>query len=271
MPHPGALVTDTLAIAHRGGVLDPATLARLCLEVPMQAVERMAPQARWDWLARGLGAAHPDAFIAALRACTALARLLPEVAALFGVPQLSDAATPVDIGAHQLGVLRQAAQRQAPVAVRLAALLHEIGKGSTPRDIWPSHHKHEAHGLEMLAVLRLRIALPDEVADLAALVITDADRVHRASERRAGPLATLLTRWAVDRRPERFEALLQVCTCDYAAYEGHDAARYPKAPLLRRARDAWLAVDAEGLDPDAALAARAQAIARVLGSLHWGG
>lgn len=264
------LVCETLAVARSGQTLEPTLLARLCLEVPMQAVERLGPQARWDWLAAGLGAKHPQAFIEALRACTALGRLLPEVAALFGVPQLSDASTPVDIGAHQLRVLAQAARLKAPLPVRVAALLHEIGKGTTPREIWPSHHKHEARGLEMLAALRQRIALPEAVAELAALVIADADRVHRASERRAGPLAALLTQWEIDRRPERFEALLQVCTCDYAAYEGHHAETYTKAALLRRARDAWIAVDASALDADAALAARAQAIARVLGSLRWG-
>lgn len=100
-------------------------------------------------------------------------------------------------------------------------LLHEVGKGTTPAEIWPSHHRHEERGLAMLAALRQRIALPEAVADLAALVIADADRVHRASEYRAGPLAALLTRWEIDRRPQRFEALLQVCSCDYAAYEGH--------------------------------------------------
>lgn len=259
------LISQSLASARLGRDLPGAgELAQMCCEVQGQAVAKLSPAERWQWLAEGLMSAHPAHFIRTLRACTALSRLLPEVAALFGVPQLSDASTPVDIGEHQLKVMDEAARVNAPLAVRLAALLHEIGKGDTPPEIWPSHHKHESRGVAKLAVIAERLALPDDVRDLAELVIADADRVHRASELRAGPITLLLTRWQALERPQRFEQLLLVCQCDYAAYDGHSAASYPKAALMRRALAAFRAVDASGLDAEALVEARAQAVAGAL-------
>ncbi len=262
-----ALILHSLTCGRTGTPLDAETLALLCCEVQMLAVDRMSPCQRWDWLEAGLMSPHPAAFIESLRASTALSRLLPEVAALFGVPQLSDASTPIDIGTHQLKVQTEAARCRAPVAVRFAALVHEIGKGRTPALLWPSHYRNDIEGVQLLRHIEERIALPPDVADLSALVIADADRVHRASHRRAGPITLLLTRWQALERPERFEHLLQVCTCDYAAYDGHSAQTYPKAPLMRQALQAMRGVSRPGLDDDGLLELRAHAVAAALSSL----
>lgn len=246
--------------------LDAQALTDLCLAVQMDAIDKLTPDARWAWLSAGLMAPRPAHFFLALRACAGLKRLLPEVDALFGVPQLSDQPEPVDVGLHQLQVLQQTALAQAPLSVRFAALMHKIGKGGTARDIWPSHYKHEQRAHVLLQVITQRMSVPPSVRALATLVIDECDRVHRASDMRAGPIAAMLDRLQAQHKPQQFEDLLLVCACDYAAYAGHTQADYPKGPRLRRALAAYIATDTQGLSADEALHARAMAIAQVLRS-----
>jgi len=254
-----------LAAAHRAVDEMPADeLVVMLSAVQRRALEQLSPSLAWAFLAEGLMAPYPAHFLTALRASTGLTRWLPEVQALFGVPQLSDGPEPVDVGLHQLRVLQVAAEVNAPLAVRFAALAHKLGKGGTLPEIWPSHFKHEQRGQALLEGLLQRFAVPAAVADLARLVIDEADRVHRASDLRAGPIAAMLDRVQALAQPARFEQLLCVCTCDYAAYPGHSAASYPKAPRLRRALAAYAGTPVQGLSADAALEARAGSVAQAL-------
>ena len=261
------LIQHAQAAAHEARPsLSNDNLATMCVAVQMGVLERMTPSEAWSTLASALMTPYPAHFLEAWRACGALRRFLPEVDALFGVPQLCDGPEPIDVGLHQLRVVNEAARIEAPLGVRFAALMHKIGMGGTLRDIWPSHYKHEQRAQALLDQLQVRMAIPAPELDLARLVADECDRVHRASDMRAGAIASMLDRLDALNRPERFEHLMQVCTCDYAAYPGHTPADYPKAPRLRRALAAYRATDVNGLDTDAALTARAQAIARTLRS-----
>jgi tRNA nucleotidyltransferase (CCA-adding enzyme) len=245
-----------------------AEQAQMVTAVQMNSIERLSAQQRGQVLSRALMAPYPVGFFRAMRACAGLGRLLPELNALFGVPLISNELDPGDVGEHQLGVLAETARCGAPLAVRVAALLHKIGMGTTPPQCWPSHPGHELRGASMLEALSRRIALPDDALDLAALAIADADRVHRASDMRAAAVAALLQRTCADTRPERFEQLLLVCACDYAAYPGHRGAGYVTAQRLRRALAAYQSVH-EAADPAALLDARARAIARSIPGSRW--
>jgi tRNA nucleotidyltransferase (CCA-adding enzyme) len=249
------------AAQSQAAVLDSADQALMVSAVQMNLIERLNAAQRGRVLERALMAPYPVGFFRALRDCAGLRRLLPEVDALFGVPQLDDSPEPVDVGEHQLRVLSVAARRGAPLAIRIAALLQKIGMGATPRLFWPSHVGHEQRGLGLLAELADRIALSAEAIDLAALAIAECDRVHRASDLRAGPIAALLARVQAETRPERFEQLLEVCICDYAAHPGHGEADYVKAPRMRRALAAYLSVVRAGQDGDAGALLEARAVA----------
>nr|AIF34067.1 tRNA nucleotidyltransferase [uncultured bacterium] len=262
-----ALPQLALAAAGRATLaLSAVELATMCSAVQMDALERLSAAERWALLAAALMAPYPVHFFEALRACAGLKRLLPELDALFGVPQLCDGPDTLDVGEHQLRVVAECARSGLPLALRFAALMHKLGMAGTPRDIWPSHYKHELRGHLALDRIARRISVPLPMQALAHLVIDECERVHRASDMRAGPIAAMLERLQAQEQPERLEQLLSICTCDYAAYPGHSAADYPKAPRLRRALDAYTAIGVEGLSPDAALIARAEAIARVLRS-----
>lgn len=252
------------ASQSRAAGLDVADQALMITAVQMDAIERLTPVQRGQVLSRALMSPYPMGFFRVLRACAGLKRLLPELDALFGIPMLADGPGLLDAGEHQLRLLEEVVRCGAPLPIRLAALLHKIGMGGTPRLLWPFHVDHEARGLALLAALAQRIALPPDTLDLAALVIREADYVHRANDLRAGRLAQLLDRVQAQERPARFEQLLTVCACDFAAYTGYNAADYSKVLRLRRALAAYLSVERAGRNATQWLDACVLAIEREL-------
>lgn len=254
-----------LAAAHRDTpALPPEERPAWAAVAEALTQQPLPPGEAWLLLAEGLMAPHPGHFVQALREGGVLSRWLPEVAALFGVPELCDLPTPVDVGEHLLALLEETARADAPLPVRLAALTHALGKAGTPREIWPSHYKHEQRAHELLARLSVRFAWPVATLALSRVAIDELERVHRASDLRAGAITALLERLDAPGQPERFEQLLQLCTCDFAAYPGHRPEDYPKAPRLRRALAAYLATAVEGLDPETAQQRRAEAVHHAL-------
>lgn len=245
---------------------DAVHVTMLALAAASGRLRRMTRPARWALLATALMAPRPSAAFEALRLSRALAQLLPELDGLFGVPQLSDGPEWVDVGLHQWRFIDEAARVNAPLALRFAALMHKVGKAGTPREIWPHHHKHEQRAHAAIEALARRAAVPADAVALAHLAVDECDRIHRASDMRAGPIAVLLERVQARQQPARLEQLLLLCTCDWAAFEGHHAEEYVKADRIRRALAASRAADVAGLDEDSALQARAEAIAAALGS-----
>jgi tRNA nucleotidyltransferase (CCA-adding enzyme) len=238
-----------------------------CEAVEAGLLEQLSPEQRWTFLASGIMCREPRRFLQILRYSGALARISPELDALYGVPQLSDAAEAVDVGEHQERALAEASKAETPLAVRFALLMHKIGKAGTPREIWPSHYRHEDRGHAALQRLAERVSVPEEILNLSHLVIDECDRVHRASDMRAGAITAMIARVRALEAPERFEQLLMVCTYDYAGYAGHTAAEYPKAERLRRAAAACQRTNVEGLDEPARLEARSNAVASALNSV----
>ena len=197
-----------------------------------------------------LGESRPSRFFEVLRACGALRVLLPELDQLFGVPQPRQYHPEIDTGVHVMQVVDRAAQLSADTAVRFAALLHDLGKGTTPREEWPRHVGHEARGLALVKGLCQRLRAPNDYRDLALLTAEYHGVCHRAEELRPATLLDTLQALDAFRRPERFEQFLLACEADSTGRPGYELQPYPQATLMRRMRDIALSVDA------AALAAR---------------
>lgn len=223
-------------------------------------------------ISAALMAVQPSLAFGDWRGSGDLARLFPELDALFGVPQSADEPAEVDVGEHQLRVIDQAARRGASLAVRWAALLHKLGKAGSPKEFLPGHLGHEKRGEPLLNAVCDRYALDAETRDLALLVLRECDKVHRAVDMRAAAIVGLLERIDALRRPQRFEHLLTVCVCDYAAYPGRDARNYTKAERLRRAAQACTEADARCAAGGEAssMEQRARAVAEALQSEIWG-
>ncbi|APZ44601.1 multifunctional CCA addition/repair protein [Acidihalobacter ferrooxydans] len=251
-------------------VADP-TLALMRQMVEAGEVDALVPERVWQELARALTEAAPRAFFETLRACGALARLIPELDRLWGVPQPPQYHPEIDTGDHIMRVLDQAVLLSTDPAVRFAALLHDLGKGTTPPAHWPSHHGHEQRGEGLVLDICARLKAPHEFRDLARLVAREHGNVHRALELRPATVLKLLEAADAFRRPERFAAALLACTADARGRPGHERDAYPQAAYLQRALDAARAVAAQPLlerglhGPELAAALRRERIAAIAG------
>ncbi len=174
----------------------PETLALMRAMVAAGEVDALVPERVWQEIARGLMEARPSRMIEVLRECGALARLLPEVDRLFGVPQPPQHHPEVDCGVHLLLVIDEAAAAGQPLPVRLACLLHDLGKGLTPAELLPRHYGHEAASEELVRQVCARLKCPADCRDLALMVAREHGVVHQARvpPRRAG--RTWPARWA---------------------------------------------------------------------------
>ena len=222
----------------------PETNALMRQMVDNGEVDALVPERVWQEVARGLMEAQPSRMFQVLRDCGALARLFPEIDCLFGVPQPPEHHPEVDTGVHVMLVIDWAAQHGVSLPVRFAALTHDLGKGATPPDLWPKHHGHEAQGVEWVRVLCERIRVPADCRDLAVAVARDHGHVHRARELRPGTVVELLERVDAFRRPERFEAFLQACECDFRGRPGYENQSFPEPAYLRQALQAAQTIDA---------------------------
>jgi tRNA nucleotidyltransferase (CCA-adding enzyme) len=210
-------------------------------------VDALVPERVWAEVQAALGEPLPVRFFDVLRDCGALARLFPEIDALFGVPQPAEHHPEVDTGLHVMRVLEQAAGLSPDPVVRFAALVHDLGKGTTPPGEWPRHVGHEERGVALVESLCARYRAPREYRDLGVLVARQHGLCHRAMELRPATLVRLLEDLDAFRRPERFEQALIACEADFRGRPGYEARPYPQAERLRAARAAAAAVAARAL------------------------
>jgi tRNA nucleotidyltransferase (CCA-adding enzyme) len=238
-------VLRTSRFAARFGFhVAPETLALMSEMVHNGEVDALVPERVWQEFARGLMERRPSRMFYALRECSALTRVMPEVNALFGVPQPPQHHPEIDTGVHVMMVIDYAASKNYSLAVRFAALTHDLGKGTTPPEEWPRHIGHEARSVKLVQNLCERIKVPNDVRDLALLVARYHGDVHRAAELRAATIANMLQGVDAYRKPERFEEFLQACSCDFHGRPGYAEKPYPQAERLREAADAARSVDA---------------------------
>jgi len=229
-------------------------------------VDALVPERVWQELSRGLMEARPSRMFEVLRDCGALARLLPEVERLFGVAQRADYHPEVDTGVHVLMVLDMAAQLNTSLAVRVACLCHDLGKGTTPPDVLPRHTGHEGRSAQLLHPMLRRLRAPVEAIELADLVAREHGNVHRSPEFGPEALVRLLGRCDAWRRPERFAEVLIACECD-ARGRGGD---FPHQDYPQRQRLGQVLATLQQLDQAAIVAqarsrgAQGPAIARAL-------
>ena len=247
------LRTARFAARYGDFTVAPATLALMRRLVAGGEVDALVPERVWQELSRGLMELHPRRMFELLREAGALARLLPEVDCLWGVPQPEAHHPEVDTGEHLMLVLQQCARAGAPLAVRWACLVHDLGKGTTPREAWPRHLGHEQRSARLAQALAQRLRVPGDCRELADVVAREHGHVHASGTLGAEAALRLLERCDALRRPERFELVLQACECDARGRTGREDAPYPQAPRLRAALRAAQAVDT------ATVAAEAQA------------
>ena len=210
-------------------------------------VDALVPERVWQEFARGLMEQNPSRLFYVLRECGALARIMPEVDVLFGIPQPAQWHPEIDTGVHVMQVIDYAASKNYSLPVRFAALTHDLGKGVTPRDLWPHHVGHESHSVKLVKDLCERIKIPKDSRDLALLVARFHGNVHRIAKLCPATIGDMLLAVDAYRRPERFEEFIQACACDFHGRSGYAKKPYPQAMWLREAFNAASSVDSGGI------------------------
>lgn len=231
-------------VARFGFNIAPETLSLMRAMVANGEVDALVPERVWQELARGLMEKVPSRFFFTLRDCGALVKILPEVDALFGVPQPPKYHPEIDCGIHTMLVLDDAAQHDYPLEVRFSALTHDLGKGNTPTDILPRHIGHEVRSVDLLRALCVRLRVTNECRDLGLLVARYHGNVHRVPELRPDTIVAILQSCDAWRKPERFALLLQACASDARGRTGHEQDAYPQADYLLRMLRATQTVNA---------------------------
>ncbi|MCI1012368.1 multifunctional CCA addition/repair protein [Herbaspirillum sp. C7C2] len=243
----------------------PETQALMQRMVEEGEVDALVPERVWQELARGLMERKPSRMFEVLRNCGALQRILPELAALWGVPQPEKWHPEIDTGVHVMLVVDWAAAQGFSLPIRFAALLHDLGKGSTPPEMWPRHHGHEARSERLAEQVCARLKVPGECRDLALMTAREHGNVGRAFEMRPDTLVKFFARCDAFRKPQRFIDMLRAAECDHRGRTGLELQPFPQAPYLEGALQAAQQIDAGAIAgqqtqpqriPEAILAAR---------------
>jgi tRNA nucleotidyltransferase (CCA-adding enzyme) len=222
----------------------PETNALMRKMVEAGEVDALVPERVWQELARGLMELTPSRMFEVLRGCGALARVMPELDALWGVPQPEKYHPEIDTGVHVMMVIDFAAQRNDGLPIRVAALMHDLGKGSTPPSQWPAHHGHEARSVALVERVSQRLKIPNDCRDLAVITAREHGNVGRALELRANTIVSLFERCDAFRKPQRFIDMLSASECDHRGRTGFANTPFPQAAYLQQTLIAAQAVDA---------------------------
>ena len=210
-------------------------------------VDALVPDRVWKETEEALRGENIRVYFEVLRQCGALQKLFPEVDALFGVPQPEKWHSEIDTGIHTLMVLDQAESSSDEIEVRFAALTHDLGKGTTPKDALPSHRGHEARGSKLIREMSDRLPVPKACRDLAILVAEFHSHCHRALELRSNTIIKVFEKCDAFRRPDRFEQFLLACEADARGRKGLENEPYEQSDFLRKAFAAASSVDAAAI------------------------
>jgi len=223
------------SIAPHDFTVAPETNALMRQMVAAGEVDALVPERVWQELSRGLMEVKPSRMFEVLRDCGALARILPELDALWGVPQPPKHHPEIDTGVHVMLVVDYAARQNYSLSVRFAALMHDLGKAATPASEWPRHHGHEQKGVQLVEAVCRRLKVPTECRDLAVMAARDHGNISRALELRPNTIVALLERSDAFRKPQRFLGLLRASECDCFGRADVPDARFPQYDYLAHA------------------------------------
>jgi tRNA nucleotidyltransferase (CCA-adding enzyme) len=227
-----------------GFTVAPETRQLMAAIVASGEIEALRPERVWQETVKGLREDRPEVYFEVLRDCGALARVFPEVDALFGIPQPERWHPEIDTGVHVMMALRVAARLSPSDTVRFAVLVHDLGKATTPKLMLPAHHGHEERSVQLLETLCERLPVPNRFRDLAKHVARHHGTVHRAAELKPQTVLKVIVEVDGLRQPDRFEEFLLACEADARGRKGLEERPYVQGERFRAALRAARGVDA---------------------------
>lgn len=236
--------------SHLGFSIADETLTLMKQMVKQGETDHLVAERVWTELHKALTEKTPAAFFYTLKECNALATIFPEIDQLFGVPQPAKYHPEIDTGVHSLMCLEQATKLSPSPEVRLATLLHDLGKANTDKNKWPSHHGHETLGLPILDRFCTRLRIPKKFKKLAAQVMRYHTHCHRVFELRATKLTDTLNLLGAFKVPHSLEPFVLACEADARGRTGFESKAYPQASYLLKAATACAVDTSAALNGD---------------------
>ncbi|WP_318423947.1 multifunctional CCA addition/repair protein [Photobacterium leiognathi] len=219
--------------AHLGFTVAPETMALMQEMVVSGELASLTPERVWKEWEKSLSSDDPQMFLTVLRQCGALAIVMPEIDALFGVPQPEKWHPEIDCGIHTLLVAKKAAELSADKTIRFAAQVHDLGKALSPKDDLPHHKMHCRDGIKPIKALCQRLRVPNEYRDLALLVCEQHTKIHHAEEMRADTFIKIFDQIDAWRKPERVAQLATCCRADARGRTHFEQTPYPQADIFQ--------------------------------------
>jgi tRNA nucleotidyltransferase (CCA-adding enzyme) len=226
------------------------TKALMVKMVALGEVDALVPERVWQELSRGLMEAKPSRMFEVLRDCGALKVIMPELDRLWGVPQPEQHHPEVDTGIHVMMVIDYAAKHNFALPIRFSALTHDLGKGTTPKDILPRHIGHEERSVQLLMNISKRLKIPNDCKELAKMVAKFHGKLHSVGKMRPDTLLKFLIELDAIRQPERFKDFLRACECDSRGRTGLENCPLPETEIINRALRSVLSIDAGAIAKD---------------------
>ena len=233
----------------------PETLVLMQTIVANDELTSLSAERVWQETARSLMETHPEVYFENLRACGALAMWFPELDILWGITNPPKWHPEIGTGIHTMMVLQQAVKlsdkqinkQSNKLRVRFAALVHDLGKGLTPSEKWPSHQGHEKLGLEAINTLCDRLKAPNDCRELGLMVSEYHTYVHHAFELKASTVLGMLNRCDVWRKPQRFADFLLTCKADARGRTTFEDSEYKNVEYIWQAYEAAAKVDIKAI------------------------
>lgn len=230
-------------LRNRGFRIHPGTLKEMKRITESREADALEPQRVWQELHGSLTEPNPEAFVEALRECGALEKILPEVNALFGVPQPPQHHPEIDTGEHILLCLKAARRMSDDPRVLFAVLMHDLGKGLTPVEELPKHRGHEKRGITPVQEVCERLNAPNEYRKLALQVCELHLLHHRIGEMKPKTIFKLLNQLDGFRKPENVTLFNLCCDADIRGRKGMENRERDQSKMLAACHQAALQVD----------------------------
>ncbi len=233
--------------AHLGFSVADDTMQLMKNMVSAGEVDALVPERVWQEMEKALSEKTPEKFVETLRECGALKRIIPELDCLWGVPQPEEHHPEIDTGIHTMMVLEQACKLSTDPQVRFAALVHDLGKGTTPKKDWPRHIEHESRGADIVKDVCKRMRIPNEYRDLAERTARFHLHYHRALELKPATVVKTLEQLDAFRKVERFEKFLLASEADARGRPGYEDKNFPQGDYFRQALNVSANIDVGAL------------------------
>lgn len=260
--------------------LAPETEVLMRQMVASGELSDLTPERVWQEVVKALSTEKPSVFFEVLDRVGAIELLFPELYALHDVTQPERYHPEGDVWIHTMMVLDAAAGLSSSIDVRFAALVHDLGKGLTPKVLWPSHRGHEAAGVPLVKKLSKRYRLPKKTQILAEKVTEFHGLIHQGLTTDGLPYLKpktylkVLKACGALKNADNFQKILLACKADAKGRLGFEDAAYPQFDFWLRVLVAANQVDNQAIiatgvqGPDIALAIEESRVELIKAFIH---